>query len=199
MTSGLSSLTRKHILYHHRNHATSLGAILLRLTIFFSCCSRAQSVLAENITIDDVDLSILYQPAHLWHSSLETCSTCLKLGTPAGLSYHECTYPDESGHNHATSKPLFTTTAAVPQATPNTSVQTSPLSTASVTVPAAKTSPIDVPESRGGRSGKPTGGKSHEGGPEKRMFRPGVVLSNVGLHDKNHVSQVTVSFNFTGE
>jgi len=175
---------------------------LLRLTIIFSCCSGARSVLAKNITIDDADLSILYQPAQLWHSSLETCSTCLKLGTPAGLSYHECTYPDESGHIPATSKPLFTTTAAVPQATPNTFVQISPLSTASVRVTAAITTPRDVPESRDGRIGKRTGGKSNEGGPgntEKRTFRPGVVISKLGLRNTNHVGQVTVSFNFTGE
>lgn len=180
---------------------------MLHLTIISSWWWRAQSVLAENITIEDTDPSILYQPEASWHSSLEACSTCLKLGTPPALSYHECTYPfppDETGRTPSSPKPSAAAAAAVPQVesnqSPNTPTQISPLSTPP-TVAAENTTPTDVPEFQDDRNGKFTGGKSNGGGPGKgkRTFRPGVVISRVGLSDHDPNPDFTVSFNFTGK
>jgi len=136
---------------------------------------------------------------------------CLKLGTPPSLSYHECTYPfppDKRGRTPSFPKPSTATAAAVPQVksnqSPNTPTQISPLSTPPA-VPAEDTTPRDVPEFQDDHNGKFTGGNSNGGGPGKggrRAFRPGIVISRVGLndHDPNFVHpDITVSFNFTGK
>ncbi|KIM37808.1 hypothetical protein M413DRAFT_256352 [Hebeloma cylindrosporum] len=178
------------------NFASSLSTTLLHLTVIFSCWGRAQSALAENVTIEDADPSILYQPADSWHSSLDACSTCLKLGTTA-LSYHECSYPlspDEKGHISSPPKPPTTTAASVPLVTTNpssiTPARISPLSTPTMT---------GIRESGDDHNGEPTGGRGGPGMRGKRVVRRGVAISRLGL---NHTipadPDITVSFNFTG-
>ncbi|KAF8884470.1 hypothetical protein BD779DRAFT_777129 [Infundibulicybe gibba] len=57
-------------------------------TVLFSWWSINQMVLGapENVTVDDSDSSIVYQPTASWHPSTTPCSTCLN--PDAGSAFH---------------------------------------------------------------------------------------------------------------
>ena len=61
----------------------------LEVTILLHCWLNAHSMVAaqQNVTIDDVDSSIVYSPADAWYPNSENCTACLN---PSVInSYHE--------------------------------------------------------------------------------------------------------------
>ena len=61
----------------------------LEVTILLYCWLNAHSMVAaqRNVTIDDIDPSIVYSPADAWYPNSENCTACLN---PSVItSYHE--------------------------------------------------------------------------------------------------------------
>ncbi|KAF9484812.1 hypothetical protein BDN70DRAFT_890666 [Pholiota conissans] len=77
-------------------HTIRLRA-LLRFTIVLACWLQVQqSVLAaQNVTVQDTDSAIDYQPPESWLPSTSLCSTCLNPGT--STSFHEAIHPPAGG------------------------------------------------------------------------------------------------------
>lgn len=88
----------------------------LEVTILLYCWLNGHSMVAAqwNVTIDDIDPSIVYSPADAWYSTSENCTVCL---SPSVInSYHEGLHLLPPYPNAVASAPSLSQPTGVPKA-----------------------------------------------------------------------------------
>ncbi|KAF8883887.1 hypothetical protein CPB84DRAFT_1789634 [Gymnopilus junonius] len=166
------------------NTTIRLRTVALRLTVFMTCWLRTyHAVQAADIIVQDTDPQIVYQPSASWHSSSDSCSSCLNPGT--GISYHEAIHPAVGPD--ADDLPPSSTDAAAGH---------------SSSTPTASSAPMDAAvTSQSSPNGGSNSGSSSPGfsGKNRRRFTRRALKAREDLDDTGSQDpDVTLSFNFTG-
>jgi len=190
------------------NQMIRLRINLLRFTVLLYCWLRAHHrALATNVTVWNNDTSIVYSPLDLWHSSTDSCPTCLSPGSSD--SYHEAIHPalspdaDDSPAGSSPSStptpPLSTPPATLPPSVVPATSSPNVAALAPAPTPSQSDDDNDGDDDKGGGNSDDDSKSGSSGKDKRRVVAQRFALPRLDADDVGFVDPpVTLSFNFTG-